>query len=84
MGVRERAHRDLREVLEDLAREVRAPVEHSAVRALVEARGHPEAVLVALVEGDAPVADRVRVVDVGHPEVADVDVGAERTISSRR
>ena len=82
---RAQARLDLPEVLEDLAREDRAPVEHSVVHDLEADREHPEAVvLVDLVEEAGPVADLVRVVDDVHREVADVAVGAERTTSSRR
>lgn len=82
---RAQARLDLQEVLEDLAREDRALVEHSVVHDLEADREHPEAVvLVDLVEEAGPVADLVRVVDDVHREVADVAVGAERTTSSRR
>ena len=81
---RARERRDLQEVLADLARADRALAEHSVVRALAAVREHLAAARVVLVEGDALVADLVRVVDVGHRAAADVDVGAERTISSRR
>jgi hypothetical protein len=84
MADRARARRDLQEVLADLAPVDLAPVEHSAVRALVAVREHPAAAPVVLVEEDAPVADLVRVADAVRRAVADVDVGAERTISSRR
>jgi len=84
MEDREPARRDLQEVLEDLARVVRAPVEHSVVRAPAAVREHPVAVLVVPAEEVGPVADLVRVADVVHREVEDVVVGAERTISSRR
>lgn len=84
MADRVRAHRDLQEVLEGHGRAGRAPAEHSAVRALVAARELPAALLVVPVEEVGLVADLVRVVDVGHRAAADVDVGAERTISSRR
>jgi hypothetical protein len=84
MADRARARRDLQEVLADLAPVDLAPVEHSAVRALVAVREHPAAAPVVLVGEDAPVADLVRVADAVRRAVADVDVGAERTISSRR
>jgi hypothetical protein len=81
---RARARRDLREVLADLARVDLALVEHSVVRDRVAVREHPAAAPVVQVEEDVPVAGLVRVVDVVHRAAADVDVGAERTISSRR
>lgn len=81
---RVQARRDLQEVSADLARADRALVEHSEARDPAAVREHPVVVPVVQAEEDDPVADLVRVADVVHREVADVVVGAERTISSRR